>query len=160
MNKVRTSMPRIAAIGAATGLAIVVLGTFLSWVRSGTVYYTSYQSLGILRHLGFTEVFPALRVFLDVWLGVIPAAAITIAMYALRLRRTAAVLAVILASMMGTIAGAAAVQGDDGDGIIGIASTGPVVTLTGSVLALAGAVLVLVAERNRVKQYHQTGGNL
>ncbi|CAM4237107.1 hypothetical protein KIPE111705_45915 [Kibdelosporangium persicum] len=156
----RTSLPRIAAFGAAAGLAIVVLGTFLSWVRSGTVYYSSYESLGILRHLGFTDVFPALRVFLDVWLGVIPAVAVAIAMYALRLRRTAAALAVILALMMGTIAGAAAVQGDDGDGVIGIASTGPVVTLTGSVLALIGAVLVLVTERNRVKQQYQTGGNL
>lgn len=151
-------MPRIGAVGAAVGLTLVVLGTFLSWVRSGTVYYTSYQSLGILRHLGALEMIPQLRVLFDVWFAVIPAAAVTIAMYALRLRRTAAALAIILALLMGTIAGAATVQGDDKDGLIGIASTGPVVTLVGSVLALLGGVIVLVTQRNRVK--HLSGGDL
>ncbi|WP_143446102.1 hypothetical protein [Kibdelosporangium aridum] len=156
----RTSMPRIGAAGAAVGLGLVVLGTFLAWVRSGTAYYTSYQSLGILRHLGALDIVPQLRVLFDVWFAVIPTAAITIAMYALRLRRTAAVLAVILALLMGTISGAAAVQGDDKDGLIGIASTGPVVTLAGSVLGLAGAVIVLVTQRKRVKQHHRSGGTL
>ena len=154
-------MPRIGAVAAAVGLALVVLGSFLPWVRSGTVFYTSYQSLGILRHLGFMDVFPALGVLLDVWLAVIPAAAVAIAMYALRLRRTAAVLAVILAMLMGTIAGAATVQGDDKGSVIGIASAGPVVMLTGAVLALIGAVVVLITQRSRVKQYqHSSGGDL
>ncbi|MBE1469934.1 hypothetical protein [Kibdelosporangium phytohabitans] len=156
----RTLMPRIGAVAAATGLALVVLGSFLPWIRSGTVHYTSYQSLGILRHLGFMDAFPALRILLDVWLGVIPAAAVAIAMYALRLRRTAAVLAVVLALLMGTIAGAVTVQGDDKGGVIGIASSGPAVTLSGAVLALLGAVIVLVTQRNRVKQYQQSGGDL
>ncbi|ONI84296.1 hypothetical protein ALI144C_16160 [Actinosynnema sp. ALI-1.44] len=151
-------MPRIGAVGAAVGLALVVLGSFLPWVRSGTVFYNSYQSLGILRHLGFTDTFPALGILLDIWLGVIPAAAVAIAMYALRLRRTAAVLAVILALLMGTIAGAATVQGENEDGVISIASTGPAVMLAGAVLTLLGAVVVLVTQRNRVKQYQQTSG--
>ncbi|MCE7003342.1 hypothetical protein LWC34_10960 [Kibdelosporangium philippinense] len=149
----RTSLPRIGATVAATGLTLIVLGTFLAWVRSGTTYYSSYQSLGILRHLGALDMVPQLRVLFDIWFGVIPAVAIAIALYALRLRRTAAVLAVILAALMGTISGAAAVQGDDKDGLIGIASTGPVVTLVGAVLALLGAVIVLVT-RNRVKQHN------
>nr|WP_157528756.1 hypothetical protein [Kibdelosporangium sp. MJ126-NF4] len=158
----RISMPRTGALGAAgaaVGLALVVLGSFLPWVRSGSAHYTSFQSLGILRHLGFMDAFPVMRVLLDIWLGVIPAAAVAIAMYALRLRRTAAVLAVLLALLMGTIAGAVTVQGEDKGGAIGIASTGPAVTLSGAVLALLGAVVILVAQRNRVKQYQQSGGD-
>lgn len=153
-------MPRIGAAGAGVGLALVVLGSFLPWVRSGTVFYTSYQSLGILRHLGFTDAFPALGILLDIWLGVIPAVAVAIAMYALRLRRTAAALAVILALLMGTIAGAVTVQGGDKGGALGVAGTGPAVMLSGAVLALAGAIVVLVTQRNRVKQYQQSGGDL
>ncbi|MET0234445.1 MAG: hypothetical protein ABW224_07385 [Kibdelosporangium sp.] len=101
---------------------------------------------------------PALESFLDVWLAVIPAAAIAIALYALGLRRSAAGLVVILAIMMGTIAGVAAVQGDGTNGLVGLARTGPVVTLTGAVLALLGAVTVLVTQRTRAKQ--QPGGDL
>lgn len=158
-ERVRTLMPRIAAIGAATGLITLILGTFLAWSRSGTVYRDSYQSLGILRQLGFMEAFPALRSFLGVWLAVIPAVAIAIALYALGLRRSAAVLAAILAIMMGTIAGVAAVQDGDTNGLVGIASTGPVITFIGAVLALLGAVAVLVTGRTRAKQL-QPGGDL
>jgi hypothetical protein len=152
-------MPRIAAIGAATGLLTLILGTFLAWSRSGTVYRDSYQSLGVLKQLGFMEGLPALETFLNIWLAVIPAVAIAIALYALGLRRSAAVLAAILAIMMGTIAGVVAVQGGGTNGLVGIASTGPVVTFIGAVLALLGAVTVLVTQRTRAKQL-QPGGDL
>jgi hypothetical protein len=152
-------MPRIGAIGAATGLITLVLGTFLAWSRSGTVYRDSYQSLGILKQLGFMGAFPALQVFLDAWLAVIPAVAIAIALYALGLRRSAAGLAAILAIMMGTIAGVAVVQEGGTNGLVGLASSGPVVTLSGATLALLGAVTVLVTQRTRAKQ-HQPGGEL
>jgi hypothetical protein len=140
-------------------LVTLVLGTFLPWTRSGTVYRDSYQSLGILDQLGFMGAFPALRVFLDAWLAVIPAVAVTIALYALGVRRSAAALAAILATMMGTIAGVAAVQGGGTAGLIGLASSGPVVTLTGAVVALLGAVTVLVTQRTRAKQ-SRPGGDL
>jgi hypothetical protein len=152
-------MPRIGAIGAATGLLTLLLGTFLAWSRSGSVYRDSYQSLGILKQLGFMEAFPALQSFVNVWLAAIPAVAVAIALYALGLRRSAAVLAAILAIMMGTIAGVATVQGGGTNGLVGIASVGPVVTFIGAVLALLGAVTVLVAQRARAKQ-HQPGGEL
>jgi hypothetical protein len=152
-------MPRIGAIGAAAGLLTLVLGTFLPWSRSGSVYRDSYQSLGILNQLGFMQAFPALESFLDIWLAAIPAVATTIALYALGLRRSAAVLAAILAIMMGTVSGVVAVQGGGTNGLVGAASSGPVVTFTGAVLALLGAVTVLVAQRARAKQ-HQPGGDL
>jgi hypothetical protein len=105
------------------------------------------------------EGLPALETFLNIWLAVIPAVAIAIALYALGLRRSAAVLAAILAIMMGTIAGVVAVQGGGTNGLVGIASTGPVVTFIGAVLALLGAVTVLVTQRTRAKQL-QPGGDL
>jgi hypothetical protein len=155
----RTLMPRLGPIGAAAGLLALVLGTFLSWSRSGTVYRDSYQSLGILKQLGFMGAFPALQVFLDIWLAVIPAVAVAIALYALGLRRTAAILAAILAILMGTVAGVAAVQGGGKNGLVGLATSGPAVTLTGAVVALLGAVTVLVTQRTRVQQ-SRPGGDL
>ncbi|MBP2325590.1 hypothetical protein JOF56_005975 [Kibdelosporangium banguiense] len=152
----RTLMPRIGAVGAATGLVTLILGTFLAWTRSGSVYRDSYQSLGLLKQLGFMGAFPALDFFLQGWLAVIPAVAIAIALYALGLRRSAAGLAAVLAILMGTIAGVAAVQGGGTNGLVGIASAGPVVTFIGALLALLGAVTVLVSQRTRMKQ--QTGG--
>jgi hypothetical protein len=149
---VRVLGQRLGAGGAAVGLILVVLGTFLPWLRSGSVYRDSYQSLGVLRELGF------IGGLVNVWVAMIPAAAIAIAVYAIGLRRSAAVVATILAIIMGTIAGAAAVQGGGEGGLIGIASTGPTVTLVGSVLALLGAVVVLVTQRKRVKQQRVPGG--
>lgn len=132
------------------GLVAIVAGTFLAWSRSGNVYRDSYQSLGVLRELGFVDAIPALSVFLDVWMAMIPAAAITIALYSLGLRRSAAVLATLLSIIMGTIAGAVASQQRGEDELIGIASSGPVVTLTGAVLALLGSVAILASNGTRV----------
>jgi hypothetical protein len=147
---VRIWTSRIGAGSAAAGLVAIVVGTFLAWSRSGNVYRDSYQSLGVLRELGFVDAIPALSVFLDVWMAMIPAAAITIALYSLGLRRSAATLATLLSIIMGTIAGAVASQQRGEDELIGIAGTGPVVTLTGAVLALLGAVAILASNGTRV----------
>lgn len=140
---------RIGAGGAAAGLIAIVVGTFLAWSRSGNVHRDSYQSLGVLRQLGFVDAVPALGVFLSFWLAVVPVAAITIALYSLGLRRSAAAIAAILSIIMGTIAGAVASQVRGEGDLIGIASSGPVVTFTGACLALLGAVTVLVTQRGQ-----------
>jgi hypothetical protein len=134
-------MPRIGAGLGAVGLVFVVVGTFLSWSRSGMTYRNSYASLGVLRELGF------IGGLVNVWVAMIPVAAIAIAVYALGFRRSAATVATILSIIMGTISGVAAVQGGDEGSLIGIASSGPTTTLVGSVLALLGAVVVLVTQR-------------
>jgi hypothetical protein len=149
---VRVLIQRLGAGGAAIGLILVTLGTFLPWLRSGSVYRDSYQSLGVLRELGF------IGGLVNVWVAMIPVAAMAIAVYAVGLRRSAAVVATVLAIIMGTIAGAAAVQGGGEGGLIGIASTGPTVTLVGAALALLGAVIVLVTQRKRAKQQRIPGG--
>jgi hypothetical protein len=156
-ERVRTLMPRIAAFGAGAGLLTLILGTFLAWSRSGTIYRDSYESLGVLRQLGLLELLPSPQLFVNTWLASIPAVAIAIALYALGLRRSAAVLAAILAIMMGTVAGVVAVQGGGTNELVGIASSGPVVTFIGAILALLGAVTVLVTLRTRAKQHHPGG---
>jgi hypothetical protein len=145
-------MPRVGAGAAAVGLILVLIGTFLPWLRSGSVYRDSYQSLGVLRELGFISG------LVNAWVAMIPAVGITIAVYAIGLRRSAAVVATVLSIIMGTIAGAAAVQGGGESGLVGIASSGPTVTLFGAVLALLGAVVVLVTQRTRAKQQQQIPG--
>jgi hypothetical protein len=158
MWRVRIWLPRAGATTAALGLILVTLGTFLPWSRSGSVFRDSYQSLGVMRELGFVDAFPALGVFLDVWIGMIPVVAITIAVYALGFHRSAAVVACIVAIIMGTIGGAIVVQGVDKDGLIGLAGTGPTVTAAGACAALAGAVTVLVTRRKSTKRETEVGG--
>jgi hypothetical protein len=128
---------------AATGLVLIVVGTFLPWSRSGMTYRNSYASLGVLRELGFVGG------VVTVWVAMIPLVAVVIAAYALGLRRSAAGVAAVMSIMLGTISGVAAVQGDDGGSLIGIASSGPTTSLVGAVLALLGAVVVLVTQRKR-----------
>jgi hypothetical protein len=140
---VRKWAPRIGAGVAALGLVLVVLGTFLPWSRSGMTYRNSYASLGVLRELGFVGA------LVNIWVAMIPVVAITIAVYSIGLRRSAATVATILSIIMGTISGVAAVQGGDEGSLIGIASSGPTITLVGAVLALLGAVVVLVTQRKR-----------
>ncbi|MEV4319929.1 hypothetical protein [Actinocrispum sp. NPDC049592] len=140
-----------AAVGAA-GLVVLVAGTFLPWSRSGMTYRDSYESLGVLRELGF------IGNVVTVWVAMIPVAAVTIALFALGLRRSAAIVAAILSIIVGTISGVAAVQGADEGDLIGIASSGPATTTAGSALALLGAVIVLATRRTRVAQQRTAGG--
>jgi hypothetical protein len=144
-------MPRLGAGVAAVGLVVLVLGTFLAWSRSGMTYRNSYESLGVLRELGF------IGALVNVWVGLIPVAALTIAVYSVGLRRSAAIVTTVLSIIVGTIAGVAAVQGADEGSLIGLASLGPAVTLAGSSLALLGAVVVLFTQRTRVTQQNPGG---
>lgn len=142
----RTVVARLGAGVATLGLAVLVLGTFLPWLRSGTVLRDSYQSVGALRGLvdGLNAQVGAL---LSAWLVVIPCCALCVAGYALGLRRTAAVLGMILSLVVGTAAGAVTVQGSAPDAVFGPVSTGPVVTLVGATIVLAGAITVMVCPR-------------
>lgn len=128
---------------AAVGLVAVVIGTFLPWSRSGLTYRNSYASLGVLRELGFVGA------LVNVWVAMIPVVAVTFAIYALGLRRSAAGVAAVMSIIMGTISGVAVVEGGDEGSLIGIASTGPTTTLVGAGLGVLGAVVVLVTQRTR-----------
>jgi hypothetical protein len=141
MCAMREGVARVGAGIAAGGLVVLVTGTFLPWLRSGTVLRDSFQAVGAVRELLDVGV---AGVLLAGWPAVVPACAVCVALYALRLRRTSGVVCGILALAVGTAAGLASVQPGDAGSLVGVATTGPIVTLAGATLALAGAITVVM----------------
>lgn len=137
----REGVARLGAVVAVGGLVVLVVGTFLPWLRSGTVLRDSFQAVGALRDLVGVGLAGAV---LAAWPAVVPACAVCAALYALRLRRTSGVVCCVLTLMVGTAAGIASVQPGDTGALVGVATTGPVVTLVGATLALAGAITVVM----------------
>jgi hypothetical protein len=139
---VRLVVSRLGAGVAIAGLVTLVTGTFLGWLRSGSVVRDSYQSIGALRTLvgGSNGLVDAL---IAAWLVVIPCCAVCVAVYALGLRRVAAVLSCIVSATVGTVAVAVTVQGGGVGTLVGVVDTGPVVTLVGATFSLVGAIIVV-----------------
>ena len=153
-RSLRRLLPVLGAGLAGVGVVLVLIGTFLPWFRSGTTHRDSYQAIGLIRFYRLLDGSP-LSLLLDVWVGLAPAITVCVVAYALGLRRTAACVAGVVAVLTGTVATVAIVQVDDG-GLLGVAGTGPAVTLTGSALVLLGAVGVLAGRRSSVVM--TTGG--
>lgn len=153
MFTMRSVPDRLGASVAATGLALVIAGTFLPWLRSGVVLRNSYQSAGAVRVLVGGG---ASGVLLNAWLMVIPVCGLCVAIYALRLRRVSAGLAGVLAVAVATVA--IVVRGDDASALFTAVATGPMVTLAGAVLALAGSAAIVVGPQ--VRQLATTRGSL
>lgn len=147
MTKGSTRLATTApAVITAVGLAAVVIGMFLPWLRSGAVLRDSFQVVGVIKSLGFLRG-DLLDLLLSAWFGVIPVVTITILAYAVGLSRTSATICVVLTIFTGTISGGATVERGGGEGPLGIAGTGPTVTLIGSLVALVGAVGIFVGLR-------------
>ncbi|HEV2779343.1 MAG TPA: hypothetical protein VGX25_08065 [Actinophytocola sp.] len=141
----------IGLAGAATcgvGLVLVAVGTFLPWFKSGSVLRDSYESISIIRTIKVLEGSP-LTLALDAWTMIIPVITLCVAAYAFGFRRTAATFAAVVAIVCGTVGGVAAVVSGSEDAPLGIARTGPTVTLIGGVLAVLGVVGVLAGRRTR-----------
>lgn len=136
-----------AALGAA-GLVLVAVGSFLPWVKSGAVLRDSYESISIVRTIGVVRDSP-LNLVIDAWTMIIPVITLCVAAYAFGFRRTAATVAALVAIFCGTIGGGAAVESSGDEASLGIAGTGPTVTLIGGVLALLGVVGVFIGRRTR-----------
>lgn len=145
-GRMRSVVARVGASAATVGLLVVVTGTFLPWLRSGSVLRDSYQSVGALRDLIGGGVPDAV---LNAWLFVIPVCVLTVALYALRLRRTSAVICCVVSIAMAAAAILIVAQGSGPDGLIGVSASGPTVTLIGAVVALIGAVMVLATPIGR-----------
>lgn len=150
----RTLLPLAGAGCAGLGVVLIVIGTFLPWFRSGSTFRDSYQAIGLIRFYQLLDDSP-LNALLTVWVGLTPAITVCVVAYALGLRRTAACAAGVLAVLTGTVATVAVVQVGDGGALLGVAGTGPAVTLTGSALVLLGAVGVLAGRGTAAKT---TGG--
>ncbi|HEX9335494.1 MAG TPA: hypothetical protein VF892_06400 [Pseudonocardiaceae bacterium] len=142
----RMVVARLGAGVATVGIAVLVTGTFLPWLRSGAVLRDSYQSVGALRGL-VAGLNAQVGTLLAAWSVVIPCCAVCVAGYALGLRRSAAVLGVLVSAIVGTAAGVVAVQGGATDAVVGPVTTGPVVTLVGATIVLAGAITVVICPR-------------
>lgn len=128
------------------GLLLLIAGTFLPWLRSGQVTRNSYQTFGVLRRW-IGESSP-LGVALAAWPALGLLAAVSVALFALQLRRAAAITALLLSLPTGTVAVAAIIQSGEGEAPIGVMTLGPSVTLAGAVLIVVGAVASLRTSPN------------
>jgi hypothetical protein len=146
-----TPVAYAAVAVTAAGLVAVGIGTFLPWVRSGTVLRDSYQSIALIRTIKVLDGSP-LSLLLDAWTMLIPAITLCIIVYALGFRRSAATLSAIVAIISGTVAGSATVVSGGEEVRLGFSSTGPVTTLIGSVLTVVGVVGIFAGRRSRATE--------
>jgi hypothetical protein len=129
----------VAAAALCCGLAVLVIGTFLPWVRSGRTDRNSYAGGSALRRL--VDVAGPLDAVLRVWPFVSLAAAGAIALLVLGRRRSAAALAALAALPGG--AGAAWALSTVRHGLIRPAGLGPTVTLIGAGVTVIGVLACL-----------------
>jgi hypothetical protein len=131
---------RTVAAGGGIGLAMVTLGSFLPWLRSGQAVRNSYAALGVLRRLvGVPGIEGALLAGWPVLALLCSAAA---AIFAIGARRIAACAALVPAVFAGILAGAALAR--SGTGSIQVAPIGPAVTLVGALLIIVAVTLLFV----------------
>ncbi|MEU7476049.1 hypothetical protein AB0A63_08700 [Lentzea sp. NPDC042327] len=145
----------VGAAIAAVGLVTQITGTFLPWLKSGSTTRDSYQVLSLRDLAGLDGV--AGGVVTGVWVGLTPLAVLAIALHVVRFRRIAACAALLFGTIGGTVALVATVQGDSKGALVGISTTGPVVTLAGAVLTIVGAITVLTSTRRSAVM--TSGGN-
>jgi len=148
----RESRRRLAGeILGGLGVLVLVTGTFLPWLASGSALRNSYQAMAVARRLtalGDGVVGTALTAWPA--FGGITAAALVL--YVVGLRRVAAIAISLLAVVAGTVATALVVLLPMGDFTVRAVALGPVVTVTGAVLAIVGAVTTLAWPANRASR--------
>jgi hypothetical protein len=135
-----------AVLGGA-GIVVLVVGTFLPWLRSGQSWRNSYETGGALRRLlGWHG---ALDTAVSAWpfAGLLCAA--VIAVFALGLPRCAATLALLTALATGAVAVTAVRV--DGNSFVRPLMLGPAVTIVGATIVVVAATLVLTSARRRTK---------
>ncbi|WP_199432195.1 hypothetical protein [Qaidamihabitans albus] len=135
---------RVCASLAVLGLVVAVAGTFLPWFHSGEMERGSYEAAALLAHFDLVRNAFA-GAALRGWVAMPLLAAGCVALYALRLPRTAAAATTVLSILVGTVAVLTLVQGggEGATGAVGVSATGPLTTTTGMILALLGALGVL-----------------
>ena len=128
-----------------TGLVVLVVGTFLPWLDSGRARRNSYETGGALKRLlglhGLAEA------AVSAWPLVALVCAAVVAIFAVGLRRSAALLGLLTALASGAVA-VAALQ-VDGNRFIRPVRVGPTVTLVGATAVLLAATLLLMSAQTR-----------
>jgi hypothetical protein len=126
-----------------TGLVVLVVGTFLPWLHSGRTRRNSYETGGALKRLlGLHGLADAA---VSAWPLIALVSGAVIAIFAVGLRRSAAVLALLTALAGGAVAVAALHV--DGNRFVRPVRLGPVVTLVGATAVVLAATLLLVSAR-------------
>lgn len=146
-----TTVAVAGAVLLGAGLVTIAVGTFLPWVRSGSVLRDSYESIGVIRSIRVLDG-SQLALVLDAWVALIPVSTLCMIGYALGFRRSAATTSCVVAIISGTVAGAAIVLGGGEEVRLGISSIGPTTTLVGAVLALIGAVGVFAGRHGKATE--------
>jgi hypothetical protein len=151
---VRTQPAVISRLVAfVAGLAAVVAGTFLPWLRSGTVDRSSYSAGDVLRRI---EALPtALGFLLDVWPFLSLACAAAAALAVLRVDRGALTVGAICAVTAGTTSAVVLVRGSTG--LVRPVSTGPLVTLAGATVVFVTVLISLVRAYFRPRRAERLG---
>lgn len=137
-------------IAACAGLGGIVLGSFLPWLRSGSAVRNSYTADGLLhRTLQPGGAIPALlRSWPYLSLGCALAAALLLAgpLYADALGRLGAVLGLLVAAATATVA-LWALNTVTSSGLIKLAQSGPIVTLSSAAVAAVCSLSGLIPAR-------------
>ena len=138
--------PRTALVraGLCAGLGVIVIGSFLPWLRSGLATRNSYATDGAVRRL--LQVDGTLAAVLRVWPFLSLACALAAALVVVGQHRAGIGLAALVALCTGIVATWALLS--SARGLLRPASLGPAVTLTGSILTLL-AVLACCAPTDR-----------
>lgn len=121
------------ALGAA-GLAVIVVGTFLPWLRSGSADRNSYAAGGAVRRLVDTS--GMVNDVLSLWPLVSVACAVAVALFLVGLRAVGTVVAAISALGAG-VAGVAALATTT-TSVAEVVLVGPLCTVVGAALVALG----------------------
>jgi len=140
----RTARATLARAGLCTGLAVIVVGTFLPWLRSGRATRNSYATDGAVRRL--LQLDGTVDAALRAWPFLSLACAVAAALVLVGRRRIGAGVAAVVALCTGAVAAGALLSSSRG--LLRPDTTGPAVTLTGSILTLL-AVLACCAPFTR-----------
>lgn len=138
-------------IGGA-GLVLVIAGSFLPWVVSGTVRRSSYAIVGVLGRLGIGDNGP-IGVLVGAWplIGVLCMTPVVAA--GLRWWRTSGVLAALLAVAAGLLSfGVIVVTAGRSAGGIGVDPVGPAVMAAGAVLLFCGGIALALGAGSPIRR--------
>ena len=138
-------------IGGA-GLVLVIAGSFLPWVVSGTVRRSSYAIVGVLGRLGIGDNGP-IGVLVGAWplIGVLCMTPVVAA--GLRWWRTSGVLAVLLAVAAGLLSfGVIVLSAGRSAGGIGVDPVGPAVMAAGAVLLCCGGIALALGAGSPIRR--------
>ncbi len=142
----RTASSHVSAVLMAVGLAVVCVGAFLPWLRSGAATKSSFELAGVLDRLGPADG-PWLTAALTMWI-MIPLVSVTsIALAVLGYLRTSGTIATIVAFLAGTVAVATYVVGSGDDSAISTVPAGPLTTCAGGSITILGALGVVLTDR-------------